>query len=291
MSLAADSPCRLCGGGSSPVLSVGDRNRGLGDGVFEYRRCEVCGTIFLARVPDDLGRYYASEGYGTPEDSQSKLFRRREEARLGLVSRFASRGMFARAASAAGFDVTAIEMDPEYCRQLSAVPGIDVIESSDPAAVLPTLERSAVITMWHVIEHLADPASVLERSVQNLEPGGLLAISTPNPGSLQFRLLGRHWVHLDAPRHLQLIPARALEERLRTLGMRRALITTTDSVGLECNRMGWEHAVRLHPARRPSTRLTLATSGAITVMLSGLERRGLAGATYTSLFIREAPGT
>ena len=119
----------------------------------------------------------------------------------------------------------------------------------------------------------------------------MLAISTPNPASIQFRLLERYWAHLDAPRHLQLIPAATLRLRLAGMGMSHALTTTSDPVGLDCNRLGWEYAVRRHPARRPSTLITMALSGSITRALSAVERRGLAGATYTSVFVRPATET
>jgi len=197
-------------------------------------------------------------------------------------------GMFTRVAQRGGYQVTAIEMEPQYCRQLRELLGVRAIESDDPAEVLPTLPPAAAIVMWHVIEHLPDPWLVLSRCVENLRAGGVLAISTPNPASLQFRLLGRYWAHLDAPRHLQLIPAGTLESRLAELGMRHCLTTSTDPVGLDCNRLGWEYAVRRYPARRPSTPITMAVSGAITLALSGIERRGLAGSTYTSVFLRAA---
>jgi hypothetical protein len=100
-------------------------------------------------------------------------------------------------------------------------------------------------------------------------------------------LLGRYWAHVDAPRHLQLIPARSLERTASELGMRRALITTVDPVGVELNRMGWEFAVRRHPARRASNAASMRTAKAITMLLTGVEHRGLAGAAYTSVFIRE----
>jgi SAM-dependent methyltransferase len=249
-------------------------------------------------VPSDLGSYYATDGYGSVSDVEVPRFVRGEEAKLKLVQRFAhggpmveigpGPGMFTRVAQRAGYDVTAIEMDPEYCRQLRDLLGVRAIESDDPAEVLPTLEPAAVVVMWHVIEHLADPWRVLSCCVESLQPGGVLAISTPNPASLQFRLLSRYWAHLDAPRHLQLIPAGTLRSRLAQLGMRHALTTTTDPVGRDCNRLGWEYAVRRHPARRPSTPITMAMSWSITRALSGIERRGLAGATYTSLFLRSA---
>ncbi len=290
------TPCRLCGAPSTFAFVAWDRNRGLGAGRFDYRRCAVCEAIFLADVPRDLGRYYAACGYGSASEPEVPAFVRREEAKLELVRRFAQSGsmvelgpgpgMFTRVAQRAGFDITAIEMDPEYCGQLRDLLGVRVIQSDDPAEVLPTLPSSDVVVMWHVLEHLGDPWRVLDSCVENLRSGGVLAISTPNPQSLQFRLLGRCWVHLDAPRHLQLIPAGTLSSRLERLGMRHVLTTSSDPVGRDCNRMGWEYMLRLHPARRRATIASMGGSWLIARALSAVEHRGRWGSTYTSLFLR-----
>jgi SAM-dependent methyltransferase len=292
--------CRLCGGPSTLAFAVGDRNRELGPGVFSYRRCDACHVLFLTPVPPDLERYYADDGYGSPDQEMVPEFVQRELGKLELITRFAAPGpmveigpgpgLFTRTAKAAGFELTAIEMDGRYCRYLREVLGVQAIQSESPAEVLPTLAPTGAVVMWHAIEHLPDPWVVLARCAEVLEPGGILAISTPNPDSLQFKLLGRYWAHLDAPRHLQLIPARTLEVKLEELGMRRVLTTTHDPVGRELNRMGWEFALRRHPARRPSTVLSMRLAKAITMAAGPIERRGLAGAAYTSVFVLDEPG-
>lgn len=293
--IGEETACRLCGGPSVRAFEVGDRNRGLGEEKFAYRRCAACGSTFIETIPPDLARYYESDGYGTVAEGVVPIIVERERDKLAMLARFATRGSiieigpgpgtFARAAKDAGYDVTAIEMDAGYCRALQDELGLRAIESDDPAAVLPTLEPSAAVVMWHVIEHLPDPYRVVEAAVSALAPGGVLAISAPNPQSLQFRMLGSRWAHLDAPRHLQLIPPGTLRSRVAQLGAGHALTTTTDLVGLECNRLGWEYAVRLHPAQRPSTRVTRRAASLLTRLFSPVERHGMAGAAYTSFFI------
>jgi 2-polyprenyl-3-methyl-5-hydroxy-6-metoxy-1,4-benzoquinol methylase len=287
-------PCRLCGAPSSRAFVVGDRNRGLGPEQFEYRRCGSCRSVFIERVPADLGRYYAADGYGSVTAAESAHVMLGEQNKLELLQPLVSErtlveigpgpGTFTRAAQRAGFEVTAIEMDERYCRELSETLGIRAINSDEPASALATLEPQGAIVMWHAIEHLPQPWRVLEACRAALRPGGVLAISTPNPDSLQFRLLGRYWGHLDAPRHLQLLPAATLRAKAEGLGLRHALTTTTDQVGLDCNRLGWELAVRRHPARHRSSVLTMSVSGTVTRALAGVEAADLRGSTYTSLF-------
>ena len=60
----------------------------------------------------------------------------------------------------------------------------------------------AVITMFHVLEHLYDPASYIQAAYQLLQPGGKLVVQVPNAASWQFLLFGENWNGLDIPRHL-----------------------------------------------------------------------------------------
>jgi SAM-dependent methyltransferase len=56
--------------------------------------------------------------------------------------------------------------------------------------------------MWHVIEHLPDPARALAEARRLLRSGGVLLVGAPNFGSPEARLAREGWFHLDVPRHL-----------------------------------------------------------------------------------------
>jgi SAM-dependent methyltransferase len=58
------------------------------------------------------------------------------------------------------------------------------------------------ITMFHVLEHLADPREALAKVRRWLAPGGALLVQVPNLASWQFRWFGRRWTGIDIPRHL-----------------------------------------------------------------------------------------
>jgi SAM-dependent methyltransferase len=289
-------PCPLCGGSGRHALTAADLNRGIGRERFEYARCSVCGSYFLSPAPVDMSPYYPREYYNLPSaheldrlaESQSfvvgLLLDHTEPGRLLEVG--PGEGLFARAARNAGFEVTAIEMDPRACEHLRGVVGVQAIESATPEQVIPTLPPSRAIVMWHVIEHLRRPWDVIERAAANLEAGGVLAIATPNPHALQFRLLGRRWAHLDAPRHLFLIPAATLERRCRELGLRLAATSTDDPAGRHWNRFGWEYAMRRAPRSRPATRTSRALSMLVTRALRPIEGRADNGCAYTSIFVK-----
>ncbi|MHB8235322.1 MAG: class I SAM-dependent methyltransferase [Solirubrobacteraceae bacterium] len=296
----AGSPaCPLCGGTARHAFDATDLNRATDDKRFAYWRCEACATYFQPAPPTDLAPYYPHAYYELPSaaelddlaQSQAPVARELLERAGGagrLIEIGPGEGVFARAARNAGFDVTAIEMDARACEHLREAAGVQAINSSEPERVLATLPPSRVVVMWHVIEHLRRPWEVIERAAANLQDGGVLALATPNPASLQFKLLRRRWAHVDAPRHLYLLDSATLERRCSEVGLRLASTTTTDAAGLHWNRFGWQYALKRAPRSRAPSRAQTALSGAIATALAPLERRGANGCAYTSTFVKRA---
>jgi 2-polyprenyl-3-methyl-5-hydroxy-6-metoxy-1,4-benzoquinol methylase len=294
--------CPLCAAPSREAFTTTDRNRAVSPERFRYRHCSACGTIFLSNVPEDLGRYYPTEyhGHRMPSVGQLEALARDEQAKLELIAPRAAGGRlleigpgsggFARVARAAGYQVTGLEMDPACCAFLRETIGVEAIETEVPEEVVPKLPASRVAVLWHVLEHLPRPWRVLSAVAENLEPDGTLAIAMPNMQALQFRLLRGRWAHVDAPRHLFLIPARTLASRAASLGLRQVTFTTADRAGRQWNRFGWEYALRRFPAKRPSRRTSFGLSVALATALSPLERRGSNGATYTAVFVKDRAG-
>jgi SAM-dependent methyltransferase len=78
----------------------------------------------------------------------------------------------------------------------------------------------AAVVLWHALEHLRDAGRALEHAAGLLGDRGVIVIAMPNAESLQARALGERWFALDLPRHIVHVPAAALLERLRGLGLR-----------------------------------------------------------------------
>ena len=268
-----------------------------------YARCRACGTVFVVDPPADLGPYYAGDYYqfdadGEPAWKSNPTRIRSASYRVALLGRHVSpgelieigagTGAFACAARDAGFGVTAIEMSEQCCRYLSEREGIRAICSDHPLEHLASLPPVRAVAMWHVLEHLSNPAEVLERTAEWLEPGGVLAIGVPNPRSLQFRLTRSRWAHLDAPRHLQLIPVDALVKEAEGLGLRCVAITTNDPEGLEFNQLGWASALQRRPAEAPPSRLVGRAALVLCAAMAPLERTGRRGAASTLLLRKES---
>lgn len=295
--------CPFCGQAGKHAFYASDRNREITQKRFDYARCGTCGTFFIAEPPADLGRYYEGDYYhfdaqGEPLWRGNEQRMRSASYRIGLVCDRVSpgrlieigsgTGAFASAAKGAGFEVSAIEMDERCCRYLSEHEGITAICSDRPLEALAALPHARAVAMWHVLEHLANPAAIFQALAEKLEPGGVMAIGVPNPSSLQFRLLRARWAHLDAPRHLCLIPPGALIERGEQFGLRNVAITTNDPEGLEFNLFGWITALRRRPAAGETSRLTGYAARVLNGAVAPLERTGNRGSTVTLVMRKEA---
>jgi 2-polyprenyl-3-methyl-5-hydroxy-6-metoxy-1,4-benzoquinol methylase len=76
-----------------------------------------------------------------------------------------------------------------------------------------------LITMFHVIEHLARPDEVIARLRGLLRVGGVLALETPNFDCLDARLSGRrYWGGYHTPRHWHLFTSASLRRLLLAHG-------------------------------------------------------------------------
>ena len=72
-----------------------------------------------------------------------------------------------------------------------------------------------VITLWHSLEHISDPAKVIKTSHRLLRKNGYLVIEVPNFGSFERKLFGQFWFHLDLPRHLYHFSKESLLKELK----------------------------------------------------------------------------
>lgn len=295
-------PCPLCAGAGAHAFYAKDRNREITQRRFSYARCEACDTIFMVDVPADLGRYYEGDYYqfdpdGEPAWKASSDRIQAESYRVELLGRHISAGRlieigsgtggFAVTAAAAGFDVTSIEMNDRCCRYLSERAGITAICSDRPLDALASLAAADVVALWHVLEHLPNPGEMLELIAQKLTPGGVLALAVPNPRSLQFRLLGSRWAHLDAPRHLCLMAPDALVRKGEEAGLRCVTMTTNDPDGLQCNFLGWVNAFERRPAGGSISRLGGYAALGMNRALAPVERTGHRGSAITILMRKQ----
>jgi SAM-dependent methyltransferase len=166
--------CRLAGGHGWSI----EDHCSFADGVWAPRRVSS-GT---QSYPDDGHRAIAQI------EDESYWFRHRNRAVARLVASTprgsalwevgAGTGVVAAHLARSGIGVVAVEPGPEGAR-IAADRGVPtVICGTIEELGLPDASVSAV-GLFDVVEHLADPASLLDTVGQLLEPGGSLFVSVP----------------------------------------------------------------------------------------------------------------
>jgi SAM-dependent methyltransferase len=294
-------PCKKCRSESTLLFRAGDYNRRITSELFDYYRCDACHLIFLDPIPADLGAYYPNHYYEIPKSvaELTTVAEKLQSWKLELVKRHIQKGrlleigpaygLFCHLARRAGFEVSAIEMDPRCCQFLRDVVGINVFQGADTVTKLRECGQFDVIVLWQVIEHLPDPWSVLAAIAGQLAPGGILIMDTPNPSAFQFQVLGRYWTHVDAPRHVELIPARLLEGYVQAMGLETVVLTSQDRSSIGFNSFGWAFSFKNFFATPVLQAIAHFTGRVVTKLLIPIERSGWRGSTYTAVFRKKRP--
>ncbi len=105
-------------------------------------------------------------------------------------------------------------------------------------------------TMFHVIEHVDDPAAVARRVAGWLAPGGVFAVETPNLDSLDARwFTERFWGGYHIPRHWNLFTPGSLARLLRDAGLE--VVATQYQTGHSFWMYSVHHRLRYGPRPRP----------------------------------------
>lgn len=215
--------CSICHSKSSRPLFTG-YGFDCSSEHFQLINCMNCGLTRLSPLltNEQLEAYYSSAYYGHHPQQKftpliEMLVRFANKHRAKILMNFLSpehaankaemrmldigcgRGNFLRALHDYGFDCYGTEI-PSY-----------PLPASEPRLTYQNgwLENIALqpqtftaISIWHVLEHTSDPDAVIKQISKLLMPNGVVAIAVPNFGSTQQRLFGKHWFHLDLPRHL-----------------------------------------------------------------------------------------
>jgi 2-polyprenyl-3-methyl-5-hydroxy-6-metoxy-1,4-benzoquinol methylase len=246
--------CPHCCSSSKLLFKAGDRNFRTTREKFPYFKCSSCKLVYLGTRLADLSCYYPESYYPFPKSKVDLVaISKNESFKLELVQRYITKGKlleigpgighFAYLAKESGYDVQVFDVDAKTCKFLTEELEIQAFCGTDFSKSIAKEPVFNVIALWHVLEHMPNPIEFVEELVERLAPNGMLFISLPNPDAFQFKIFGRFWVHVDAPRHLHLIPQEILIEKLEKCGMSLRLKTSKDHGSLSCNYYGWNRTL------------------------------------------------
>ena len=191
---------------------------------FELHACRSCDCLFLNPLPahEEIAAFYPAQYWWS--SSRPTVLKRLESIyrkialsdHIAFITAAASRlpddvvrlldvgcgsGTLIGLLKRRGFNVLGVDTSEEA----SHVAQIE----NDVAVVVGTLEqagfeerRFAMVTLFHVMEHVTNPRRVLAEVVRVLQPNGIVILQVPNIDSWQFRWFGAKWYGLDIPRHV-----------------------------------------------------------------------------------------
>ena len=234
--------CPVCGAADLENLgNVGDRLFRTTDKTFSMARCGSCRVSFLSPPPppDELAAYYPKGYWLGPgvgarglRGKLTEVYRRvvlrdhlkfvgrivREQRERGTEVRIldlgCGDGSFLAALgeeSCVGLDMSADALAAARARGLAVVHG-------DPTGCSLPDGSFSLVTMFHMLEHVASPQPVLATAKRLLREDGDLVVQVPNTRSWQAGLFGLRWANLDVPRHLVNYSDRSLVSTLQRSG-------------------------------------------------------------------------
>ncbi|BAO54843.1 class I SAM-dependent methyltransferase [Nonlabens marinus] len=182
---------------------------------FTIHKTSVPGVLKTIPQPEDLSPYYETTDYLSHDDSDPSIFARlyrlarkwNIKSKYKLISTYADDGSILDVGAgngelvrylkehhldAQGYEPSKLARDVAYRK------GVNLLDH------LPTSKSNyyQVIQMFHVLEHIPNPESILQDLHKMLVEDGVLIIALPNYKSWDAQFFKRFWAGYDVPRHL-----------------------------------------------------------------------------------------
>ncbi len=226
--------CLLCNCPEAElILTSHDRLFGIASGMYSLVECKECGLVRLSPrpSPEQVAGFYATN-YWFAGGAMEEFYRRivlldhvRFAARAARSSRApgmildvgCSGGLFLRMMKERGFEVLGLDFSAEAARVAWEKNGVRVL-TGDLVSARIEQGSCALITMYHVVEHLLDPVAYLHAAFRLLHPEGRLIVQVPDRNCWEAAMLGKNWTGLDIPRHIHVFRASDLRRLLLSCG-------------------------------------------------------------------------
>lgn len=187
---------------------------------FRIVECENCGFRFTNPRPfkEELGEYYKSDEYISHSNSRKGLVNRLYQfvrnitlkRKYKLISQYCNNGNILDIGSATGeflnifkkkkWDVYGVE--PNENARNYAKNNYNINAGDEEVITKFEQQKFDVITLWHVLEHVASINDRIQEIKRVLKKNGILVVALPNCNSLDAKIYGKYWAAYDVPRHL-----------------------------------------------------------------------------------------
>lgn len=226
--------CPVCRGTSfSAYLECKDHT--YSQDHFHIQQCSTCELLLTSPRPEQesIGDYYKSEDYISHSGKSHSIFdwlylKARNYTlswKLRLIQNRKSRGTildygcgtgeFINYMAANDWNAVGLEPSDEARAKINSRENLNLYRSIEE---LPD-QKFDVITLWHVLEHVPEPASLISRLKQILKKDGLIFVAVPNHNSYDAQHYKKHWAAYDVPRHFWHFSQNNLMTLLNTAGL------------------------------------------------------------------------
>jgi len=208
----------------------------LTEGEFKIVKCSNCSLVYLLNIPDEseiYEDYYQIEFTKDDYTKYSKFPHLAEiyainDQRLyylkalkikgSLLDIGCGTGLFMHTARNYGYDVSGVDVSKTALAFAKESFGLDVSTDSFDE-LISSGKKFDIITLWHVLEHFANPVEELKKIKQLLNPEGVLIMEVPNLNSIKFKLSKTKWKGGNHPLyHRSFFTDKTLKETLRLAG-------------------------------------------------------------------------
>lgn len=187
-------PCNLCGDSRVEVIGTRDRDgRPLRSTI-----CTTCGLVWSNPRPteEDVRRYYSQEYRLDYKGRATPSLRHVARSTRGALNRFRALKPYLRKGSRVldvgagggevvyvlrrfGFEAEGVEPDRSYAQHARGVLDVPVHAGFLQDVSFPARSFD-VVTMYHSLEHVEDPAAILTRIRSWIADNGVLLVEVPN---------------------------------------------------------------------------------------------------------------
>jgi 2-polyprenyl-3-methyl-5-hydroxy-6-metoxy-1,4-benzoquinol methylase len=227
--------CILCGSDQTvEVFTTRDFRLNKKDRFYTYVNCQCCGLLFQDPQPTEeemvehynVNDLYPMSNRKTGFTAQIKnlgLWKRsriitQKKNKGTLLDIGCGDGSFLKyIANHSSLDVMGIEINQNNVDKLNATENFPVYSGDIRNLSLPE-SHFDVVTLWDVLEHVKDPKGLLQKVQTLVKPQGLLVLRVPNGDSLDFKIFGKYWAGVDAPRHYYIFTFKTLSKLLESAG-------------------------------------------------------------------------